>query len=98
MQATKQAHSNFLVSPRSLAHGRNVAQRCERPFAPLTAVEKKSSKETLLGCYHLILHQIEGRHLLPSSSSTMYTGLVAAVQCGVEYHCFITQVEFIMWQ
>ena len=61
--------------PRSLAHDRNVAQRCERPFAPLTAVEKKSSKETLLGCYyHLILHQIEGRHLLPSSSFTVYTG------------------------
>ena len=83
MQATKQAHSNFLVSPlgrwrtiATLPKGANGRLRRQRPF------EKKSSKETLLGCYyHLILHQIEGRHLLPSSSSTVYTGLVAALWC-----------------
>ena len=52
----------------TLLKGANGRLRRQRPF------EKKSSKETLLGCYHLILHQIEGRHLLPSSSFTVYTG------------------------
>ena len=55
------------------------SQRCSKVRTAVCAANGRWKKR----CYHLILHQIEGRHLQPSSSSTMYTGLVAAVRCWI---------------